>query len=208
MGSCRYCHHELHAGEGARATPFCARCGARVAGDPFDTLSACLVPEAFTRELRHLLNVLPDDDARLAEMDDALAACEDLNREILHCAERLQRNDERDWIGLLSRARAHELLERLPLKETWISDLRVAVWTLVSDLERKEHDAVYRRLEEKAARASFVAVDARSRARAEKAWRECLFWLSRNAHPERDELIRQAEAALAAVGSRQSPVGS
>lgn len=186
---CRYCNTPA-------ASTYCPSCGVRLAGDPFDTLSACLTPPGFVRELRSTVRVLPDG-AEMREAEDNLIACEELDREILNCADRLRAGDERDIAGLMTRGRATELLDALPLDMPGLSDLRVAVWRLVSDLERWDErarlDREWDKLEQKAARHGF----AMNHKRAVAAWQDCLFWLSRNQHPEGERLRKIAEAGLA-----------
>lgn len=179
---------------------FCDTCGARLCGDPFESVAGCLVPRAYVETLRRIHDELcdsaePADWVRMRNADRALAACEDLNREVLHAADRLRSGDERDLVGLLSRGRAFELLEDLPTREPWVSDLRVAVWQLVSDLERAQVLREYELLERKAKRAAMFG-DARKQV---KAWQDCVFWLETHGHPRKDELTRQVRDLLAAA---------
>jgi hypothetical protein len=135
-------------------------------------------------------------------VQDHLVACEELNREVLDCADRLREGRERDLAGLMTRGRAEELLDALPHDIPGLPDLRCALFTLVSDLERRQQVRECELLEEKAAKLSMFAADRRELRRAEKAWQDVIFWLSRHQHPEKDTLLARAQAELLELAAR------
>ncbi len=257
--SCRWCGF-------TDSGNYCSMCGGRLQGDPFESLSACLVSKSIMAELKRTSdNALDGDDWAV----EAYYAAEELNRKVMAVADALRKNDRWGLDHLMERGETELLLDKLD-RLPGISNLRVAVWTLVSDLERKATDAekaeeserqqnrlgylatqirssveagsvsrakkwlteyrdsgtkgpelaelesavaaleqgqavdaarkAYAKLEEKAAKLSFTG----EHKKAAKAWQECLFWLSRNEHPEKQQHEIAAQKALEAANTTQS----
>lgn len=245
---------------------YCSRCGGRLQGDPFESLSDCLVSKSILAELKRTSDSAIDGDDWAVE---AYYAAEELNRKVMDVSDALRKNDHWQFDHLMERGETELLLDKLD-RLPGISDLRVAVWTLVSDLERKAADAkqaeeserqqnrldylatqirssieagslsrakkwlteyresgtkspeldqletavtaleqeqetgaarkAYAKLEEKAAKLSFTG----EHKKAVKAWQECLFWLSRNEHPEKRAMEEAAQKALEAANAAQT----
>lgn len=200
MDACRFCAEPCPAG----LPRFCPACGARLSGFDFDTLPACLVPASYIRRLRETEYEMADAgrEGAFRRAQAHVIACEELNREVLDCADRLREGTERDLAGLMTRGRAEELLDALPRDVPGLPDLRCALFTLVADLEQRQRLREIELLEEKAAKLSMFAADRRGVRRAEKAWQDVIFWLSRHSHPERDTLLARAQAELAKLAAR------
>lgn len=200
MDACRFCAEPCPAG----LPRFCPACGARLSGLDFDTLPACLVPASYIRRLRETEYEMADAgrEGAFRRAQDHVIACEELNREVLDCGDRLREGTERDLAGLMTRGRAEELLDALPRDVPGLPDLRCALFTLVADLEQRQRLREVELLEDKAAKLSMFAADRRGVRRAEKAWQDVIFWLSRHSHPERDTLLARAQAELAALAAR------
>src|SRR5690554_3231728 len=94
-------------------TTFCGRCGARVQGDPFESVSHCLIPRRKLEELWEAWQIGEPGNLRTHQLERAWYAAEDLNRAVLAVSDALRRDDAHDLERALERPEAERLLEDL-----------------------------------------------------------------------------------------------